>query len=100
MKQFVPFAHVADLILVPARGPDGLTLFLVERGAEGLDVSPVPAMDPGMRWATVRLEAVPVADDARLGARGRRGGDPGDLLRRGAVGAAAVMLGAARDAWT
>jgi alkylation response protein AidB-like acyl-CoA dehydrogenase len=96
VKQWVPWAHVADVILVPARGPDGLSLFLVERGAEGLDVSPVAAMDPGMRWATVRLDAVPVADDARLGAAGGAGAILDDLFRRGAVGAAAMMLGAAR----
>jgi alkylation response protein AidB-like acyl-CoA dehydrogenase len=96
VKQWVPWAHVADVILVPARGPDGLSLFLVECGAEGLDVSPVAAMDPGMRWATVRLDAVPVADDARLGAADGAGAILDDLFRRGAVGAAAIMLGAAR----
>src|SRR5262245_37829705 len=29
-KPFVPWAHVADLMLVPARAPEGLTLFLVD----------------------------------------------------------------------
>src|SRR6185369_5080050 len=95
-KQWVPWAHVADLILVPARGPDGLSLFLVEGGAEGLDVLPVPAMDPGLRWATVTLDAVPVSQGARLGDSGVAGPVLDDLLHRGAVGAAAVMLGAAR----
>ena len=96
VKQWVPWAHVADVLLVPARGPDGLSLFLVEAGTEGLDVSPVPAMDPGMRWSTVRLDGVQVGPDARLGETGAGAGLLDGLLRRGAVGAAAVMLGAAR----
>ena len=95
-KQWVPWANVAHLILVPARGPDGLALDLVEGGAEGLGVAPVLAMDPGMRWATVTLDAVPVPQGARLGEAGAAAAILGDLLRRGAVGAAAVMLGAAR----
>ena len=96
VKQWVPWAHVADLLLVPARGPEGLSLFLVEAGAEGLDVSPVSAMDPGMRWSTVRLEGVLAGHGARLGEAGAAAGVLDDLLRRGAVGAAAMMLGAAR----
>jgi alkylation response protein AidB-like acyl-CoA dehydrogenase len=95
-KQWVPWAHVADVLLVPAREPDGLSLFLVEKGAPGLTVTPVATMDPGMRWATVTLDAVPVGENARLGAAGAAAGILGDLLRRGAVGAAAMMLGAAR----
>jgi alkylation response protein AidB-like acyl-CoA dehydrogenase len=96
LKQWVPWANVADALLVPARGPEGLSLFLVEAGAEGLVVSPVPAMDPGMRWSTVRLDGVRVAHEARLGAAGAAASILDSLLRRGAVGAAAMMLGAAR----
>src|SRR6266581_4362996 len=33
VKQFVAWAHVADALLVPARTPDGLTLFIVEPAA-------------------------------------------------------------------
>src|SRR5262245_24740701 len=95
-KQWVPWAHVADLLLVPARGPAGLALFLVEPGAEGLRVSSVPTMDPGMRWSTVNLEGVLVPHDAELGAPGAAPALLEDLLRWGAVGAAATMLGAAR----
>ena len=96
LKQWVPWAHVADVILVPARDPDGLALFLVEADAPGLEVTPVPAMDPGMRWSTVRLDGVRVSPAARVGAPGNAAALLGALLRRGAVGAAATMLGAAR----
>jgi alkylation response protein AidB-like acyl-CoA dehydrogenase len=96
VKQWTPWAHVADVLLVPAREPEGLSLFLVEPGATGLSVSPVPAMDPGMRWSTVGLDGVPVGADARVGAPGTAAALLHDLLRWGAVGAAAAMLGAAR----
>jgi alkylation response protein AidB-like acyl-CoA dehydrogenase len=98
LESFVPWAHVADVLLVPARSPDGLALFLVEPAAVGgLQVTPVQSMDPGTRWSTVRLDGVRLGADARVG-------PPGDaaerllaaLLHRGGVGAAAEMLGAAR----
>jgi alkylation response protein AidB-like acyl-CoA dehydrogenase len=95
-KQWVPWAHVADLLLVPAREPGGLSLFVVEAGAKGLSVSPVPAMDPGMRWSTVTLDRVEVGDDGRVGAPGAAAPILENLLRWGAVGASAGMLGAAR----
>jgi alkylation response protein AidB-like acyl-CoA dehydrogenase len=94
-KRFVPWAHVADVLLVPARAPEGLALFLVESSAPGLTLAPVTGMDLGTRWTSITLERVPVSAEARLGA-----GDQAPvlerLLRRGAVGAAAEMLGAAR----
>jgi alkylation response protein AidB-like acyl-CoA dehydrogenase len=96
VKQWVPWAHVADVILVPAQAPDGLALFLVDAGTAGLEISPVPAMDPGMRWSTVRLDGVRVSPAARIDAPGGAAALLGDLLRWGAVGAAATMLGAAR----
>ncbi len=96
VKQFVPWAHVADLLLVPARAAEGVSLFLVEPTASGLTFSPLLGMDLGTRWATVRLDRVPVAADAILGEPGQATGRLDWLLRRGAVGAAAEMLGAAR----
>lgn len=95
-KRFVPWAHVADALLVPAREASGLSLFLVEGGAPGLRVRAAPAMDPGTRWATVELDGVAVGPEARVGPPG--GGAPilAALLRAGAVGAAAGMLGCAR----
>jgi len=95
-KQFVPWAHVADILLVPARAPEGLTLFLVAPSTRGVALSPVAGMDLATRWVNVRLDQVAVAADAVLGAPGTAGALLADLLRRGAVGAAAEMLGAAR----
>jgi len=95
-KQFVPWAHVADVIVVPARTPDGLTLFLIEPAAARLTPRPVMAIDLGTRWSSLDLASVSVGADAILGAPGRGERVLGDALRRAAVAAAAEMLGAAR----
>jgi alkylation response protein AidB-like acyl-CoA dehydrogenase len=95
-KPVVPWAHVADALLVAARAPDGPALFLVETSAPGLHLTPLAGMDPGTRWAAVRLDGVPVAADAALGGGSRGGALLDRLLARAAVGAAAEMLGAAR----
>jgi len=95
-KRFVPWAHVADVMLIPARGPEGVTLFLVGGEARGITMSPVAGMDLATRWVHVRLDGVPLAADAVLGEPGQAGPLLAGLLRRGAVGAAAEMLGAAR----
>jgi alkylation response protein AidB-like acyl-CoA dehydrogenase len=96
VKHFVPWAHVADALLVPAGTPDGLGLFLVERGAAGLRLTPVAGMDLSTRWLKVELDGVPVPAGGVLGTPGQAAPLLGQLLREGAVGAAAVMLGAAR----
>jgi alkylation response protein AidB-like acyl-CoA dehydrogenase len=96
LKEFVPWAHVADILLVPARAPEGVTLFVVESGAAGVRLVPRPGMDLALRQATVVLDGVTLGAEAQLGAA-----DAGTplleaLVRRAAVGAAAEMLGAAR----
>jgi alkylation response protein AidB-like acyl-CoA dehydrogenase len=96
LKRYVPWAHVADVLLVPARTPEGVTLFLVDPGSAGLSASPVQTMDPGTRWTNLTLDKVPARSDAVLGRAGGAATLLAGLLRRGAVGAAAEMLGAAR----
>jgi alkylation response protein AidB-like acyl-CoA dehydrogenase len=96
LKRYVPWAHVADVVLVPARTGEGLTLFLVDPGAAGVGQTPMQGMDPGMRWIDLKLDRVAVGGDAVLGAPGTAAPLLAALLRRGAVGAAAEMLGAAR----
>jgi alkylation response protein AidB-like acyl-CoA dehydrogenase len=97
VKRFAPWAAVADLLVVPARGPAGPGCYLVATGgpggSPGVSVEPAPAMDVGTRWATVRLDRAPAE---ALGPPAS--GLAEALLRRGAVGAAAEMLGAARRA--
>jgi alkylation response protein AidB-like acyl-CoA dehydrogenase len=96
-KQFVPWPHVADVLLVPARAPEGLSLFLVEPAAvSGLTISMMTGIDLSSRVGAVALDGVAVGADAVLGAPGQASALLTALLARGAVAAAAEMLGAAR----
>ncbi|HYB42143.1 MAG TPA: acyl-CoA dehydrogenase family protein [Candidatus Methylomirabilis sp.] len=96
VKRFVPWAHVADAVLVPARAPEGVTLFLVDPRAAGVSLSPMVGIDLANRWSEMKLDGVPVSPDAVVGSVGGAGPLLLALLRRAAVGASAEMLGAAR----
>src|SRR5262249_48309522 len=91
VKQFVPWAHVADVVLVPARSGHALAVYVVEATAPGLAITPLTGMDPGTRLAQITLDGASVAAETRLPAEALP-----FLLLRGAVGAAAEMLGASR----
>jgi len=103
-KQYVLDAHVADRLVVVARtrggtnDRDGLTIFLVDREAEGLSVRRNHMVD-GRGAADVSLEAVRVGADRVLGDVG--GG--ADLLDavcdRAAIGLSSEMLGTAEEAF-
>jgi alkylation response protein AidB-like acyl-CoA dehydrogenase len=95
-KRFVPWAHVANVLLIPARALEGPTLFLVDPSAAGLKLSPVQGMDLSTRWVQIDMDKVPAAADAVLGTPGQAAPLISSLVRRGAVGAAAEMLGASR----
>src|SRR2546427_6452778 len=58
-KPLVPAAAVADAILVAAQDDAGPGLWLVERGAPGVDVAPVRGTDMTRRLATVGFTATP-----------------------------------------
>jgi alkylation response protein AidB-like acyl-CoA dehydrogenase len=93
VKRYVPDVHLADLILVAARAPEGISLFAVESGAPGLDVSLELTMDLTRKLGVARLDGTP----ARL--IGSPGGSA-DVLRRalrvGAVALAAEQVGGAQ----
>jgi alkylation response protein AidB-like acyl-CoA dehydrogenase len=93
VKRFVPWAHVADVLVIPARSPEGVSLFLVEANAPGLRLLPLTGIDLATRWSEVRLAGTPAA---LLGERGRAISTLDAVLRRAAVAAAAEMLGTAR----
>jgi len=96
LKRFVPWAHVADIVLVPARAPEGLSLFLVDPKSVGVTLSPMVGIDLTNRWSEMRLDKVSVDPDAILGQPGSAGALLDSLLRRAAVMSSAEMLGAAR----
>ena len=76
----------AELLVVAARGPDGVAPYLVEPGASGLERTPLETLDLTRRAARVRF----------AGTRGTRLGDPGrgwEVLAA-ARGAASVLLAA------
>ena len=92
----MPWAHAADVVLVPARSPEGLSLFLVDPKSAGVTLSPMIGIDLGSRWSEMRLDKVAVGADAILGQPGAAGPVVEALLRRAAVMSSAEMLGAAR----
>ena len=69
----VPDAHVADVIVCAARtraGNDpekGITLFLVDPRAEGVSVTPLPAMDGTRKLCAVAFKGVRVDSGGVLG---------------------------------
>ncbi len=101
-KPFVPWAHVADAILVAARTGDyadptrGITVFAIERGTPGVTMAPNRSIDLANRTATVLFEGVTLGREEIVGRAGEGWPIVEATLRRAAVGAAAEMLGAAR----
>jgi len=98
-KRFVPFAHVADLVLVAARtagGADGTTVLAVDGRAAGLRQTPNGEMDHTSKTSTLVFEDVRVGADAVIGQVDHGWDVLGPTLQRAAVGASAEMLGAAR----
>ncbi len=95
-KRFVLDGAQAGLFVVAARtapGPEGVSLFVVERGA-GVSTDDLPCIDATKRVARLRLDGVRVGADAQLAAPGAFE----RLLDRGAAAVTAEMLGAAEAA--
>ncbi|MBX9701290.1 MAG: acyl-CoA dehydrogenase, partial [Acetobacteraceae bacterium] len=94
-KSFVPDGGAADLLVVVARAPDGLGLFLVPADTPGVTRERRRMVD-SRNAAAIRFDGVALPADARL-----EGGGPGLLdavLDRARVGQAAEMLGASAAA--
>ena len=68
-KVWVLNGHRADHLIVSAKAPGGVTIFVVPRDAEGLTVKVAKTID-GRNAAFIRLEDVAVADGSRLGEEG------------------------------
>src|ERR1700730_10761992 len=84
-KRFVPFAHVADLILIAARtgdGEDGTTAFAVARQTAGLRLVHNLEMDHTSKTSTLVLDEVHVDADAIIGEVGRGWAVLGPTLQR------------------
>jgi alkylation response protein AidB-like acyl-CoA dehydrogenase len=75
-KHYVIDGDTADLVIVAARadkskGAEGVSLFAVHGGADGLRRSWTPTMDQTRRLATVELHGVAVPSQALVGEEGR-----------------------------
>ena len=66
-KRYVIDAPNADQFIVSALTPEGVGLFVVEAGAEGLSVVSTPALDATRPLGEVSLRGVIVGSDAYLG---------------------------------
>jgi alkylation response protein AidB-like acyl-CoA dehydrogenase len=89
-KTFVLDGTTADVVLTVARTPDGVGVFEVEGGAEGLTREPLPTFDPTRRQARLEYREVPAV---RLRCDGWR--LVADVLDRAAAALAAEQVGVA-----
>jgi alkylation response protein AidB-like acyl-CoA dehydrogenase len=98
-KLFVLDAHLADVLVVVARtseGPrpeDGVSLFLVERGARGLTTALLPTMDQTRKLCEVKLDDTPAA---LLGSKDGGWAPLERVIQRATVALAAEMCGGAQ----
>ena len=98
-KLFVPDAHLADVLVVVARTSegkrpeDGVSLFLVERGARGLQTKLLPTMDQTRKLTEVKLEDTPAV---LLGAKDAGWTPLERVVQRATVALCAEMCGGAQ----
>ena len=79
-KPFVPYAGLADAIIVAAVDSNGPGLWLVERGAPGIDITPLKVVDMTRRVDTVRFNGTPAAKLGGTSAALQRAIDAGCIL--------------------
>jgi len=96
-KFYVDHAHVADLMIVAADVAGATTLFVVDAGSEGIDITQLKTID-GSKFCEVSLDRVPVPAANVLGAVGGGREQLDLLLRIAALSACARMLGGMRRA--
>jgi alkylation response protein AidB-like acyl-CoA dehydrogenase len=97
VKTTVPAAPLAALMLVPAATPDGVTVFLVDPGDEGVTVAR-QQVTGGDSAGRVVLAGVRLAGDRVLGSPASGRDAVGWLVSRGTVGLCALQLGVAERA--
>ena len=101
-KLFVLDAHLADVLVVVARTregkapEDGVSLFLVEPRARGLEVKLLPTMDQTRKLCEVKLNDVSVGKEALLGPRDGGWAPLARAIDRATVALCAEMCGGAQ----
>ena len=101
-KMFVPFAAVADALLVAARtsghGEDGISLFIVEHETPGVTITPLEVFDRTRRVSEVECKNVLVPKTALVGDEGQGWKILSRLIDAACVALAADSLGGAQKA--
>lgn len=95
---FVPYAHVADHIVVVAQGaggPDDLTAFIVDPSASGVSFAPLETVHPGHQHR-VAFDDVSVARDSVLGGAGEGAAVVETVRAHGTAATCAEMVGGAQ----
>lgn len=101
-KKFVLDGHVADKLIVVARTSgesgdrEGLTLVLVDRDADGVEVTRTKMVD-SRNAANIDLSNVSVGSDAIIGIAGEAADTLDAALDIARIGLAAEMLGSAQE---
>jgi alkylation response protein AidB-like acyl-CoA dehydrogenase len=92
-KLFVPDAAVADHIICVARNGESHMLLPVERGAEGLSLRVMPAMDATRKVYEVSFNDVPILGSNAFGADGDVRGALSHAIQVATVATCAEMVG-------
>ena len=92
-KMFVLDGHTADLIVVAARTGDGVSLFTVDKDADGLTRTPLATMDQTRKQARLEFDSTPAS---LLGAAGEGWKTLERVLDLAAVALAAEQVGGAQ----
>lgn len=100
--RYVPDGHTASLLVVAARSPGstgeaGVSLFLVDAGAQGLQRQWLPTMDQTRKQAQLELRDLRVAADALLGEEGKAWPQLQQVLDLAAIAIAAEQMGGAQQ---
>jgi alkylation response protein AidB-like acyl-CoA dehydrogenase len=101
-KLFVPDAHLADVLVVAARSRDastmeeGISLFLVPKGAAGVTVKLLPSVDETRKLCEIHFDNVALSASALLGELHRGWPALSRVVDRAAVALSAEMCGAAQ----
>jgi alkylation response protein AidB-like acyl-CoA dehydrogenase len=95
VKLFVKDAHVADHLLVAARGNGGVNLILLESKRPGIALEPMETIS-GEKLFAVAFDEVPVQLEDVLGRPGRGWESLGPVIQLGALARCAEMVGCAR----
>ena len=98
-KRFVLDAHAADLVVVPARTSEGVTLFLIETSRAGVAIQPMKTIDDTRRLSTVSLDGVEADVNQVLGGVGSGWARLQAIADVGRVALCAEMVGGAERAF-